>query len=258
MKKGVILLALIPVLGWSQVKSGTSYSEHPAYDVIIGTYRVFESGTEAELRKLYAEDAKIQGPGDTEAGTVDTKISNLLWWQEKFSDIKIIVLKGATPDIIKYESDKKGVWTMDWMVFSAMNKISGLPVKLNFQMNNYVTNEGKITMSATYFDNESAGDQIQASLGMHRNGCVYDEHPIINTLNKMVPHFEAEEILELATYFADDVAFYGSGVNGKLNLQERTAVWHQEVCVIFSSQDIHMLFIIQKTKVNGVFNLGGG
>ncbi len=153
----------------------------------------------------------------------------MLWWQEKFSDIKITVLKGATPDIIKYESDKKCVWTTDWMVFSAMNKTSGLPVKLNFQTNNYVTNEGKITMSATHFDNESAGDQIQASLGMHRNSRVYDEHPIEKTLNKMVAHFEAEEISELATYFADDVAFYGSGVNRKLNLEERTAVWHQEV-----------------------------
>jgi hypothetical protein len=59
MKKIALLLALISVLGWSQVKSGTSNSEHPAYDVIIETYRVFKSGTEAELRTLYAEDAKI-------------------------------------------------------------------------------------------------------------------------------------------------------------------------------------------------------
>jgi ketosteroid isomerase-like protein len=229
MKKLVILLALVPVLGWSQVKSGTSYSEHPAYDVVTETYRVFESGTEAELRTLYAEDAKIWGPGDKEAGTVDQEVSNMLWWQDTFSDIKITVMKGATPDIIQYESDKKGAWTMDWMVFSAMNKTSGLPVKMNFHSNNYVTNEGKIAMSATYFDNESAGTQVQASLGMHRNGRVYDEHPIINTLNKMVAHFEAGEISELATYFTEDVEFYRLGVKGKLNLEERTAAWHQEV-----------------------------
>jgi len=229
MKKLVILFALIPVLGWSQVKSGTSYSEHPAYDVITETYRIFESGTEAELRALFAEDAKIWGPGDKEADTVDEEVKNMLWWQENFSDIKFTVMKGATPDIIKYKDDKKGVWTMDWMVFSAVNKTSGLPVKVNIHSNNYVTNEGKITMAVKYFDSESAGEQVQASLGMHRNGRVYDEHPIINKLNEMVAHFEAGEISELATYFADDVAFYRLGVKGYLNLEERTATWNEEV-----------------------------
>ena len=229
MKKLVILFALIPVLGWSQVKSGTSYSEHPAYDVITETYRIFESGTEAELRALFAEDAKIWGPGDKEADTVDEEVKNMLWWQENFSDIKFTVMKGATPDIIKYKDDKKGVWTMDWMVFSAVNKTSGLPVKVNIHSNNYVTNEGKIAMTVKYFDSESAGEQVQASLGMHRNGRVYDEHPIINKLNEMVAHFEAGEISELATYFADDVAFYRLGVKGHLNLEERTATWNEEV-----------------------------
>ena len=118
MRKLIIVLALIPLLGWSQVKSGTTYSEHPAYDVITETYKVWESGTEAELRALYAEEAKIWGPGDEEAGTVDQEVSKMLMWQENFRDIKITVMEGATPDIIKYKDDKKGAWAMDWMVFS--------------------------------------------------------------------------------------------------------------------------------------------
>ena len=59
MKKLAIALALIPVLGWSQVKSGVTYSEHPAYDVVTEMHQVWESGTEAELRAIYAEDAEI-------------------------------------------------------------------------------------------------------------------------------------------------------------------------------------------------------
>lgn len=229
MKKLVMVLAFIPLLGWSQVKSGVTYSEHPAYDVVKETYRIWESGTEAELRALYAEEAKIWGPGEDEAGTVDEEVTNMLWWQENFSDIKITVMKGATPDIIKYEKDEKGAWAMDWMVFSAVNKASGLVVKANMHSNYYVTNQGKITTTIKYYDRESAGAQIQASLGMHRNGRVYDEHPIINTLNKMVAHFEAGEISELASYFSEDVKFYRLGVDGHLNLEERTATWHQEV-----------------------------
>ena len=229
MKKLVMVLAFIPLFGWSQVKSGVTYSEHPAYDVITKSYQIWESGTEAELRALYAEDAKFWGPGDKEASNIDEEVSNMLWWQENFSDIKFTVMEGATPDIIKYEDDKKGAWTMDWMVFSAVNKTSGLPVKANLHSNNYVTDEGKITMSISYFDRESAGAQIQNSFGMHRNGRVFDEHPIIDTLNKMVAHYEAGEISDLATYFTEDAEFYRLGVDGKLNLEERTATWHEAV-----------------------------
>ena len=229
MKKLAIVLALIPVLGWSQVKSGVSYSQHPAYDVVTAMHQVWESGTEAELRALYAEDAKIWDPGAEEASDMDMEVSAMNWWQENFSDITITTMEGATPDIIKYKDDKEGVWAMEWMVFSAVNRTSGDTISTKLHSMHYVTNEGKINMTANYWDRETFGAQTQASFGMHRNGRVYDEHPIINTLNEMVAHFEAGEITELATYFTDDAEFYRLGVEGNLNLEERTATWHQAV-----------------------------
>ena len=229
MKKLAIVLALIPVLGWSQVKSGVSYSQHPAYDVVTAMHQVWESGTEAELRAIYAEDAKIWDPGAEEAIDIDREAKGMNWWHENFSDITITTMKGATPDIIKYKDDKEGVWAMEWMVFSAVNKTSGDTISTKLHSMHYVTNEGKINMTANYWDRETFGAQTQASFGMHRNGRVYDEHPIINTLNEMVAHFEAGEITELATYFTDDAEFYRLGVEGNLNLEERTATWHQAV-----------------------------
>ena len=229
MKKLAIVLALIPVLGWSQVKSGVSYSQHPAYDVVTAMHQVWESGTEAELRAIYAEDAKIWDPGAEEASDMDMEVSAMNWWQENFSDITITTMEGATPDIIKYKDDKEGVWAMEWMVFSAVNRTSGDTISTKLHSMHYVTNEGKINMTANYWDRETFGAQIQASRGMHRNGRVYDEHPIINTLNEMVAHFEAGEITELATYFTDDAEFYRLGAEGNLNLEERTATWHQAV-----------------------------
>ena len=229
MKKLAIVLALIPVLGWSQVKSGVSYSQHPAYDVVTAMHQVWESGTEAELRALYTEDAKIWDPGAEEASDMDMEVSAMNWWQENFSDITITTMEGATPDIIKYKDDKEGVWAMEWMVFSAVNRTSGDTISTKLHSMHYVTNEGKINMTANYWDRQTFGAQIQASFGMHRNGRVYDEHPIINTLNEMVAHFEAGEITELATYFTDDAEFYRLGVEGNLNLEERTATWHQAV-----------------------------
>ena len=103
MKKLLLLSLLVPLFGWSQVKSGVTYSEHPAYDVVTKSYQIWGSGTEAELRALYAEDAKLWGPGYEEANNVDSEVSTMLWWQENFSDIKFTAMEGSTPDIIKYK-----------------------------------------------------------------------------------------------------------------------------------------------------------
>jgi|TARA_B110000285_G_scaffold172601_1_gene193324 ketosteroid isomerase-like protein len=229
MKKLAIVLALIPVLGWSQVKSGVTYSEHPGYDVVTESYRIWESGTEADLRGIYTEDAKIWGPGDDEAGTVDDEVKGMIWWQENF-DISFTNMDPATPDIIKYKGEK-GVWTLDWMIFTGVNKESGDTVSGQLHTANYVNEDGKIEMTLNYFDRESMGAQIQASLGMHRNGRVYDEHPLIDKLNQMVAHFEAGEIEQLTTYFAADATFNRLSTMGEtpLTLEERIETWNASV-----------------------------
>jgi hypothetical protein len=229
MKKLAIALALIPVLGWSQVKSGVTYSEHPGYDVVTESYRIWESGTEADLRGIYTEDAKIWGPGDDEAGTVDDEVKGMIWWQENF-DISFTNMDPATPDIIKYKGEK-GVWTLDWMIFTGVNKESGDTVSGQLHTANYVNEDGKIEMTLNYFDRESMGAQIQASLGMHRNGRVYDEHPLIDKLNQMVAHFEAGEIEQLTTYFAADATFNRLSTMGEtpLTLEERIETWNASV-----------------------------
>ena len=229
MKKLAIVLALIPVLGWSQVKSGVTYSEHPGYDVVTESYRIWESGTEADLRGIYTEDAKIWGPGDDEAGTVDDEVKGMIWWQENF-DISFTNMDPATPDIIKYKGEK-GVWTLDWMIFTGVNKESGDTVSGQLHTANYVNEDGKIEMTLNYFDRESMGAQIQASLGMHRNGRVYDEHPLIEKLNQMVAHFEAGEIEQLTTYFAADATFNRLSTMGEtpLTLEERIETWNASV-----------------------------
>ena len=229
MKKLAIVLALIPLLGWSQVKSGVTYSEHPGYDVVTESYRIWESGTEADLRGIYTEDAKIWGPGDDEAGTVDDEVKGMIWWQENF-DISFTNMDPATPDIIKYKGEK-GVWTLDWMIFTGVNKESGDTVSGQLHTANYVNEDGKIEMTLNYFDRESMGAQIQASLGMHRNGRVYDEHPLIDKLNQMVAHFEAGEIEQLTTYFAADATFNRLSTMGEtpLTLEERIETWNASV-----------------------------
>ena len=98
MKKLVLALALIPLLGWSQVKTGVTYSEHPAYDVIKKSYQIYESGTEAELRALYAEGANNWGPGDDEGKNNEQEGKGKRRWQTKCSERNSTDMKGATQE----------------------------------------------------------------------------------------------------------------------------------------------------------------
>jgi len=227
MKKVIVLALCLPLVTVAQKKSGIVYSEHPAYDVVTESYRVWESGTEEELRALYTEDAKIWGPGDEEPGTMDEEVKGMLWWQKNF-DISITNMDPATPDIIKYKGEK-GAWTLDWMIWTAINKESGDTVKGPLHTANYVNEEGKIAMTVNYFDRETIGAQIQESFGVHRNGRVFDEHPFIDMLNEMVAAYSEGDLDKLQGYFAEDADFYRLGHDGKYNLEERRAQWEAGV-----------------------------
>ena len=226
--KRIALLMLLPLLAVGQKQRvGSVYSEHPAYDVVKESYRVWESGTEEELRALYAEDAKIWGPGDKEAGDVDGEVQGMLWWQKNF-DVTFLEMNPARHFTTQYRSNK-GAYVFDWMMFRGIHKESGDTVEGPLHSTYFVNDDGKIAMSISYFDRETIGAQIQESFGWHRNGRVYDEHPLIDKLNTMVNHFEEGELDELQDYFTEDAAFYRLGDEKKYSLEERRGQWDRFV-----------------------------
>ena len=92
MKKVLFLLLALPLVGFGQKKSGVVYSEHPAYDVVTESYRVWETGYRRRSSEhLYAEDAKIWGPGDDEPGNIDDEVGGMLWWQENFEISSLLI-----------------------------------------------------------------------------------------------------------------------------------------------------------------------
>ena len=69
MKKVLILLLALPLVGFGQKKSGVVYSEHPAYDVVTESYRIWETGQKKNSEHFMPKMLKIWGPGDDEPGT---------------------------------------------------------------------------------------------------------------------------------------------------------------------------------------------
>jgi hypothetical protein len=83
-------------------------------------------------------------------------------------------------------------------------------------------------MWLTYYNQEDLGAQIQNSFGAHRNGRVYDEHPIIESVEAVIAAWVAGDAEKMATYFAADAKFYqlGEGDGYKdITLDEMKAKW---------------------------------
>jgi hypothetical protein len=92
----------------------------------------------------------------------------------------------------------------------------------------FVNNDNKITTWMTYYNQEDLGAQIQNSFGAHRTGRVYDEHPIIESVEAVIAAWVAGDEEKMATYYAADAKFYrlGEGDGYKdITLEERKVKW---------------------------------
>ena len=176
---------------------------------------------------FFSPDVKIYSIGETKSTDLKRDLENSEWWVKNY-DLTITRSEGVRPDVIQYEDNKKGVWVMDWTNFLAVHKISGDTVKTWFHDEYFINTDNKITTWLTYYNLEDLGAQIQNSFGAHRNGRVYDEHPIIESVEAVIAAWVAGDAEKMATYFAADAKFYqlGEGDGYKdITLDEMKAKW---------------------------------
>lgn len=227
MKRIMLLVLLCHLNLFAQQKSGTTYSSHPALDAINAMNKAFVEGDLKAYATFFSPDVKIYSIGETKSTDLKRDLENTEWWVKNF-DVTITRSEGVRPDVIQYKDNKKGVWVMDWTDFVAVHKISGDTVKTWFHDEYFVNNDNKITTWMTYYNQEDLGAQIQNSFGAHRNGRVYDEHPIIESVEAVIAAWVAGDAEKMATYYAADAKFYrlGEGDGYKdITLEERKAKW---------------------------------
>jgi hypothetical protein len=223
----MLLVLLCHLNLFAQQKSGTTYSSHPALDAINAMNKAFVEGDLKAYATFFSPDVKIYSIGETKSTDLKRDLENTEWWVKNF-DVTITRSEGVRPDVIQYKDNKKGVWVMDWTDFVAVHKISGDTVKTWFHDEYFVNNDNKITTWMTYYNQEDLGAQIQNSFGAHRNGRVYDEHPIIESVEAVSAAWVAGDPEKMATHFAADAKFYrlgeGDGFKG-ITLDEMKAKW---------------------------------
>ena len=231
MKKTTAILLLLPLSLFAQKKSGVTYAEHPALEVVEATYKSFCNGDLETYATYFDPNVKIWSVGDTEPHGLEKDLETSKWWNDNFI-LSISRGEDVSPDVIQYKGDKIGVWVMDWTLFTAVNKKTGDTVKTWFHDEFRVNSENKITMWLSYYNQNDLGAQIQNSFGAHRNGRVYDEHPLIESVEAVVAGWVEGEPDVMESYFAEDAKFYllGDGKDYRgISLAERKEKWESGI-----------------------------
>jgi hypothetical protein len=140
-------------------------------------------------------------------------------WSNSYENLKIEDQKPGFPDALEYKEG--GIWVQDWLLLSGIHKETGIVLDLPIH-NLYSFNEdGKITMMASYFDND-VFEEIVNSRTTRENGTVYINHPYIVTVRKAINAFASGDFETWAGYFSPEARFTTSSMKSgeSMSLEE--------------------------------------
>ncbi len=198
----LIVLAVFVVTGHTQKKAGTIYVEHEYIDKTKEMWDAFIVGDRDKYQGFFADSVWVSNNG--EEGEIIAKSEmgdNIDWWQSNFTDMKIEDHKPAYPDALDYKDG--GMWVQDWRLFTARHKKTGINLEVPLHSLYAFNDDGKIVANHTYFNND-VFELISESQKTTENGEVYDNHPYILTVRKLVNAFRDRDADKYRSFFSDD------------------------------------------------------
>jgi len=208
MKKSILafsMLALFLVSAHAQKKVGAIYAEHDNIDKTKALWEAFVKGDRGKYQALFADSVFVTSNGNPGELVAKKDIgSNIGWWQNEFTDLEVKNQEPAYPDALDY---KEGTdWVQDWRVLTARHKKTGINVDIPIHSLYAFNDKGKIVMLVNYFNND-VFELIRDSQTTTENGEVYDNHPYILTVRKLVNAFADGDADAYASFFTDDAMF---------------------------------------------------
>lgn len=205
MKRTILALGLSAAMLLSvdaQKKTGTIYAEHENIDKTKALWDAFADGNRLKYQGFFADSVFITSNGSQGELVAKSEIGrNIQWWQSEFTDLEVKNQEPAYPDALDY---KEGVdWVQDWRVLTARHIKSGINVNVPIHTLYAFNDEGKIVMLVNYFNND-VFEMIQESQTTTENGDVYDNHPYILTVRKLVNTFADGDAEAYGSFFTDD------------------------------------------------------
>ncbi|WP_297766083.1 nuclear transport factor 2 family protein [uncultured Muriicola sp.] len=212
MKKLVItFLILFVVQGYSQKKkNGTIYLEHPAINVVNEMLAAWVEGDSSKVSSYLADDFKqFNGANANKYDKGNTKeefLNGMKWWKNNFSYTSEVPTPGAYPDALEY--DKSDTWVQVWNNLKAVNNRTGVKIDMPMHRMFKLNKDNKINLMLNYTDSRVFRNMWE-SYDDRANGTLYQHHPYINKVRRMIHAFEHND-LELAySFFHENARFTG-------------------------------------------------
>lgn len=224
MKNRLFFLALLltSILTAQKEKNGTVYKEHPAIVTVEAFQQADISGDVDAVSSYLADDFKSYSGTTTNKDAKGTNKEDYLKWVENRSKWTVYTSLSrngeAYPDAIEYKDGQ--VWVQTWDYLKGVNDATGVKVEMPVH-NLYKLNEdGKIMMAINY--NHPVGQDIRAAFTTRKNGVLYNEHPYINKVRRMMAAFEYKDLEKAYSYFHEDVRISNleMGLGESIGLEE--------------------------------------
>lgn len=215
--KKILLTALMvfTIVSYSQKKkNGTVYREHPAINTVESMEAAFVAGDADKVASYLADDFKgWNGVGtnkDAKGRTKENLVNGIKWWKDNISYLSMERSKGAYPDAIEYKDGDNDdvVWVQTWSHIKGVHNKSGVKLDMPIHRLYVVNKENKIKTIINY-TNESVWDEIGDSYSERENGTLYNQHPYINKVRRMIHAYENKDF-ETAYSFYDEKAKFSN------------------------------------------------
>lgn len=225
-----LFLVMIPAVLSAQKKdNGKVYIEHPAILIIKAFTEAFVKGDSSGMADLLADDFKSYNGVSTKAEDKGTNkkdfLNNALRWSRELDYFSVTDFPGAYPDAIEYkkDNDKNVVWVQTWESLKGVHKVTGVKLSSPAHRLYVVTKENKIKTAINY-QNDALFVELGNSFSNRTNGTIYNHHPNINTIRKMIYAFENGDVDKSMDYFSRDAKFYhNSDFDHSRNWEEEKA-----------------------------------
>ncbi|MFH4968201.1 nuclear transport factor 2 family protein [Gaetbulibacter sp. M240] len=234
-KVSILYMLLFTVAMYSQKKkNGTIYSEHPAINVVEAMQQAFVKGDTATVAGYLADNFRAfdgfnMNP-DNEGRSKENFLRQSYWWSQNIDYLSISRAGGAYPDALEYKED--GIWVQTWDVLHGADKITGVKIGGPFHQLYVINKDNKIARVIDY--SENIGPEIREARFPRTNGTIYNSHPNIDTVRKMVNALEHGDADKGFSYFSENAWFRtietppgerNSVADEKKNFLEMLKIW---------------------------------
>ena len=205
--KKIACLLLVLVWGtcaFAQTKNGTVYSDHEYITKTREMWKAFQDGDAVAFQSFFADSVYRSMNGTW------SRVSNEVFknaaesWSKAYENLEVKDDKPAFPDAIEYKEG--GTWVQDWLLFTGTHIESGINIAVPYHNLYMFNDEGKIANIGFYFPTATF-DAIRNSSTTSENGEVYDNHPYITRVRKLVNAYCNENLDELVDFYAENARF---------------------------------------------------